>query len=114
MRERLIEILGKSGLGDVYYCEFIADHLLAEGVIVPPVKVGQTCYRVWQKEIIELKIVSVSYEPTPAPSYLVGFDRIGVLYLMQDGSKNEERSWDDVFLTREEAEKVIAEREGKG
>ena len=41
MRERLIELLG-----DYLYSEKIADHLLKNGVIVPPCKVGQTVYRV--------------------------------------------------------------------
>lgn len=45
MRDRLIELLdiiiqpGKKTMGD------IADHLLANGVIVPPCKVGDTVYK---------------------------------------------------------------------
>lgn len=38
-RERLVELLG-----DYLYSEQIADHLLKNGVIVPPCKVGQTVY----------------------------------------------------------------------
>ena len=51
-RERLIEIINNTKirsrtLGDLFYkslIEKIADHLLANGIIVPPVKVGQTVY----------------------------------------------------------------------
>ena len=52
-RERLIELLQncripfRQTLGDIFYksvIEKIADHLLANGVIVPPVKIGQTVY----------------------------------------------------------------------
>lgn len=130
MRERLIELIVKNGCeeyggnskcdGNCFHrcdkCETtitvgeLADHLIGEGVIVPPVKIGQTCYRVWERELIELKVVSISYEPSPAYSYLIEFDKIGKLCLMKDGSKNEEYSWDDVFLTKEEAEKALAER----
>lgn len=49
-RDRLIELLdiiiqpGQKTLGD------IADYLLANGVIVPPVKVGDTVYRVCKRK----------------------------------------------------------------
>ena len=39
MRDRLIELLG-----DYLYSEQIADHLLKNGVIVPPCKVGDVVY----------------------------------------------------------------------
>lgn len=39
MRDRLIEMLG-----DYLYSEQIADHLLKNGVIVPPCKVGDKVY----------------------------------------------------------------------
>lgn len=112
MRERLIELISKvQYMGGLE--EKLADYLIAEGVVAPPVKIGRTCYKVWKKEIIELKIVSITYEPTPAYSYWVSFDKIGELCLMQDGSKNENHSWEDVFLTKEEAKKALAERSKK-
>ena len=119
MKQRIIEILrgfrtpiceGLDFKLSDENCEKIAEHLIGEGVIVPPVKIGQTCYRVWERELIELKVVSISYKPSPAYYYFIEFDKIGKLCLMEDGSKNEEYSWDDVFLTKEEAEKALVER----
>jgi hypothetical protein len=55
MRDRLVELIGTSGCvqtWDYYTDDFkkpnpiyeLADHLIAEGVIVPPVRVGQTVW----------------------------------------------------------------------
>jgi hypothetical protein len=55
MRDRLIEVIAKSNLvlvdggihPDTHQAqEALADHLLAEGVIVPPCKVGDKVYRI--------------------------------------------------------------------
>ena len=124
MRDRLIKLFRKvnyqsrpngitANLGTQFTdfaLEQIADAFLAEGVIVPPCKVGQTCYKVWDGEILEIKVVSIMYEPLPAYSYAIRFNSLGVLCLLPDGSRNEKYSWNDVFLTREEAEKALAER----
>lgn len=116
MRDRLIELLdngnekfinGEGDWNDLLEC--LADHLLAEGVIVPPVKVGQTCYKVWNRGILEVKVVSVCYEPLPAFYYTIRFNSLGVLCLMPDGSRNERYCW-DIYLTREEAERALNER----
>lgn len=45
MRERLIELIQDSVHGCArHWAEVIADHLIENGVIVPPCKVGQTVY----------------------------------------------------------------------
>ncbi len=118
MCERLIELIDEKQVYgiDQYQPEShntylldndeLADHLLANGVIVPPVAVGQTCYKVWRGEILEVRVVSISYEPLPAFSYTIRFNSIGVLCLLQDGTRNEAYSW-DIYTTREEAEKAL-------
>ena len=90
----------------------IADHLLANGVIVPPCKVGQVCYKVCNGNITEAKVTSICYEPLPAFSYLIRFNTIGALCLLQDGTRNERYSW-DIYLTRDEAENALAERRNR-
>ena len=79
--------------------ERIADHLLANGVIVPPCKVGQTVYylheyvnRVYEGEVTSFIYVSDT-------------NRFGIHY---DGGYGIFGRY--VFLTREEAEKALAER----
>lgn len=49
MRDKLSEII-QSAVGGCakYWADVIADKLIAEGVIVPPCKVGDTVYCIWQ------------------------------------------------------------------
>ena len=124
MRDRLIELFYKinyqvreNGLManlatqfTDYAIEQIVDKLLAEGVIVPPVKVGQICYKVYMGEILEIKVTSISYEPLPAFAYTIRFNSLGVLCLMADGTRNDQYSW-LIFLTREEAERALERSE---
>lgn len=102
MRDRLIEMLG-----DYLYSEQIADHLIANGVIVPPCKVGDmlwdtsvTSNRVYSKVIEEISIHEKDGD-------------IGK-YVYADGVYFPFESFGEtIFLTREEAEKALKEREGK-
>ena len=122
MRDRLIELINQAK--DKTPCSYntdidcegivcsacengsIADHLLANGVIVPPCKVGDTVFYIDTCETAEdfgkkfvsfsqVKRISVDYE------YVVLADHTIVL-------------WGGVFLTKEEAEKALKEREGNG
>ena len=114
MRDKLIELIQNAVGGCArHWAEIIADHLLAEGVIVLPCKAGDTVYHVYKHrdygKIFESKVVSVEYfenddiylhvlhyngytEPIPSTKYL----------------------GKEVFLTREEAEKALAERSENG
>lgn len=112
MRDRLSNMIQSAVNGCAkYWADVIADKLIADGVIVPPVpvKVGQTMYKVWNGEILEVKVVKISYEPLPAFSYTIHFNSLGILCLMADGTINRKYSW-DIYITREAAEKAIAER----
>lgn len=123
MRDRLIELLkqidfdfseecvcasedGYKGTPDL--AEFFADHLLAEGVIVPPCKVGDSCYPLWHsrnKPIVERKISRITYS---ARNIIIG-------YYENDGQYRPPLRTrvlgEDVFLTREKAEKALERRE---
>ena len=126
MRDRLIELIEPhmSGLA----CEFesgsceltncrscnaraLADHLLANGVILPPCKVGDVVYKISRNQVKACEVVFIgiskdencSYfnfaenyaDGTFYKSYSMGFGEIGKT----------------VFLTREEAEKALREKE---
>ena len=87
--------------------EQYAEELVNNGVIAPPAKMGQTAYKVYMGEISEVKVSSITYEPLPAFTYVLRFDKsLGAVCLMSDGSRNEKFCF-DVFLTREEAEKSL-------
>lgn len=108
MQKRLLELLRKSGESFKRALpEEMASYLLANGVIVPPCKVGDTVYRVAKHrgvwEVMPREVVSITH-------------RLDHLYrLVWDiFSTAEDRLGKTVFLTREEAEKALAERDGKG
>ena len=122
MRDRLIKILsafpvwGKT-LKDQWFdkaIERLADHLIANGVIVPPCKVGDTVYYIegayynskWQT-VRPIKVTEISWKCDRSGRDL-GFALIanGTRYKFSSIGKT-------VFLTKEEAEKALAEREGK-
>ena len=96
-RERLIDLIReakkytKNANSDLERNMIFAEYLLEHGVIVPPCKVGDTVYS------IEMRIVDkwVKYKVCEIPFSLT---------LWENG-------WKDIFLTREEAERALKERE---
>ena len=99
MRERLIELL-KSGHREYLFYDQIADYLLANGVTVPPCKVGDKMYRVvywegcqtvseWELEKLEVYVDEVGF--VDDSDNWISFDDIGKT----------------VFLTKEEAERAL-------
>lgn len=130
MRDRLIEILKKSGASfENALPEEIADHLLAEGVIVPPCKVGGWIWYVYQNTINKAKVEEIQYDASKHGYYSYSFNiyaydfknkRQVSYYPINETTKNkaninnvEGMDWREevfVFLTREEAEKALAER----
>lgn len=110
-RERLIEILSNidfacdngSNLQD--RIEFIADYLLANGVVVLPCKVGDIIYEVcerrkngeWQKVVVERVVHGVEIGINGSLAARCGTTI--TVYLSGLGKT--------VFLTREEAERAL-------
>ena len=123
MKERLVELIQESVGGCARnWAEIIADHLLANGVIVPPCKVGDTVYG-----IVECSCLDIDGYYTQCEYYGYGLeDRIcGIprgkkcpyLYRVTEEYVTEfnlfmlVRRWNEtVFATREEAEKALKER----
>lgn len=106
VRERLIELLdecrGIEGIG-MELVEKHADLLLANGVIVPPCKVGDTVYVCFSRtRVIECKVAQIIIEH---------IEEIGMSFICYGGMRFDMRHWGKtVFLTREEAEMAL---EGK-
>ena len=93
-RERLIDLMIEAKRTEPEtgsFTDYLADYLLEHGVIVPPCKVGDTVYS------IEMRIVDkwLKYKVCEIPFNLT---------LWENG-------WEDIFLTREEAERALKERE---
>ena len=116
MRDKLIEILNET-FAEQYEkrglltAPHTADHLLANGVIVPPVELGSK-YKVY----IPVKGTTVVYE---TKVYGIGIDEDGDMvinpkeYPEEVISINGYNIGKNVFLTKELAEKALAERSGK-
>lgn len=101
MRDRLIELIcDKLQDGCECYCNHppcgkckdIADYLFANGVIVPPCKVGDTVYETDGVRIYESTIDEVTYYTN------------NVIYYTSGVAFDETAIGHSVFLTREEAE----------
>ena len=113
-RDRLIEILSAPIFPRIGAdpAEVVADYLLANGVIVPPCKVGQTVY--------ELRKKSVSYRgrihdysiSTMLSLRNAAVDEGAEIYIKEKpfAKSDNVRLGKTVFLTREEAEQALKER----
>ena len=124
MRNRLIELLkqidfdygeecvcasedGYKGAPDL--AEFFADHLLAEGVIVPPCKVGTTLYFLYNSPYADKPDLTPRIYKTT--DWYFDIDKDGIAIVTRDiHSYNKKYYYNlgkTVFLTREEAEKAL-------
>lgn len=114
MRDRLIELI--NGFKELDFCippdwwiEHFADHLLANGVIVPPVELGSR-----QRVYIPVQGTTVIYD---TKVYGIGVDEDGDIvinpkeYPEEVVSVNCYNLGKTVFLTEEEAEQALKERE---
>ena len=103
-RERLIELLNEWGNkeNDGVRAESIADYLLANGVIVPPCKVGDTVY-------ILAGHNGHKYEKDICEGFYIGDD--GVVQVRVRNMKGNHCTYgimgETLFLTKEEAEKAL-------
>lgn len=127
-RERLIEIIRKAeadcanmkqceacehcGKGDQCQEELIADYLLANGVIVPPCKVGDTVYDLitvdTEKELNVNEIFCGTAQGFSFDGKTIWISASYTNGLFYYHKSNEFGK--TVFLSREEAEKALAER----
>lgn len=97
-KERLVELIIQSVDGCArHWAEIIADHLLDNGVIVPPCKVGDEIYVLEDSKTIEKATVEFIYYDGK------DFDVISNDFYTTMGRK--------AYYTREAAEQALKERE---
>lgn len=130
MRDRLIELLRNAPKTDTVYgniklpepvqtLQTIADHLLSEGVIVPPVKVGQTVYVLTNDSPIGVEETKISQVVVRCKGNCkIQYSILAPCVYDDWGSAKWSFCENDFggrfFLTRSEAEKALAERKGDG
>lgn len=122
-RDRLIELIGDLPFSREYenynsleWAEHFSDHLLSNGVIVPPCKVGDTVYVPWHwdgqqgvgfAEVEEIKI----YDNKNHIMFFIDLESDDEEFEQQYGGWKLDKSiGETVFLTKEEAENALAER----
>lgn len=88
-----------------------ADHLLANGVVVLPCKVGDTMYRIPRSAIREYAVVYIGISADPFASY-VNIAWYRDVHHFETLSVRFDEIGKTVFLTREEAEEALAKRKG--
>lgn len=114
MRDRLIELL-KHEFGTKVSI-ITADYLLAEGVIVPPCKVGTTLYFLYNSPYADKPDLTPRIYKTT--DWYFEVDKTGIVINTSDihsfNKKYDYHLGKTVFLTREEAERALAERSENG
>lgn len=114
-RDRLIELLVNfrkpdnpiTQMAERMIIERIADYLLANGVIVPPCKVGDKVYLPCLNDWGDIENYTIT-------EFVL--DNDGLLFVVDDEDREThpiEEIGTDVFLTKEEADKKLEERNGK-
>lgn len=127
MRDRLIELIlqaeNKADENGFVNCnlksrrkaEFVAGHLLAEGVIVPKVKVGDVVYIPDDFGRIDAEIERIEITERGLCYEWVKYDRgVDETEVWDDGSFEDADIGKTVFLSFEDFEKALKEREGEG
>ena len=105
MRDRLIELLTKT-FDEQYEKRMLitpqhtADHLLANGVIVPPCNVGQTIYFLGG-------ISGKSIKSATVEEITINDDGVRDLLVTTENGVTFEDSIETFYLTREEAERAL-------
>ena len=92
------------------WADIIADHLLSEGVIVPPCKVGTTLYFLYDSPYADKPDLTPRIYETNEWYFDVDGKGVSIKPRWVYGYKGEYHYYlgKTVFLTREEAEKVLA------
>jgi hypothetical protein len=116
MKDKLSELI-QSAVGGCakYWADVIADKLISEGVIVPPVKVGDKAYHLTGidtrreldlTDIFEGKVCSISKQEDALWIFCRYDNGLTYWYTESDIGRK-------LFLTREEAEKALERSENE-
>ena len=111
-RDRLIELLNEAHKkfiksDSVYEFDYLADYLLANGVIVPPCRVGDTLYPIIDMSHTACKSFVSDFPITVLPYQIYYINVMGGISAIPFDNFGK-----TVFFTKEEAEEKLKEREG--
>lgn len=104
-RERLIELCDtNNGWVDEVPAEDFADYLLANGVIVPPCKVGDVVYGISRQQIIPITIDAIQYISNEVNIFGSNEEYFGYSTVHLDINNQIGTEW---YCTKEEAEAAL-------
>lgn len=112
MRDRLMELIEKAAqMWDENplssFNEVCADHLLANGVIVPPVRVGQTVYKISRNKVKECEVVFAGLSADEKCSHFIFVENYADGTFYKSYSMGFNLIGKTVFLSREDAERAL-------
>lgn len=94
--------------------EKTVEHLLANGVLLPPCKVGQTVYFMLYDEICEAKVIFIEINFFTNPQIWISLEYYSPMFgTYEYKSRVDLMLGKTVFLTREQAEDAIRRKERK-
>ena len=115
-RDRLIEIIRDKAFSTEYerynsfeWAEHFADYLLANGVIVPPCKVGDKIYKITRNKVKECEVVFIGISADEKCSYFNFVENYADGTFYKSYSMVFDVIGKTVFLTKEEAEEKLKE-----
>ena len=116
MRDRLVDLVESARYWGANTSEEIANYLLENGVVAPPVKVGQTIYVLWSggrkgKGIAEFKVISINLD---CPDDMEIVYRSKKLNATMCRYANASDIGNTLFLSREEAEQALEREMARG
>ena len=116
MRDRLVDLVESARYWGANTSEEIANYLLENGVVAPPVKVGQTIYVLWSggrkgKGVAEFQVRSINLD-TPDDMEIVY--RSKKLNATMCRYANASDIGNTLFLSREEAEQALEREMARG
>lgn len=126
MRDRLIELSNEAHIEwlkkqydhetDKEIGEYVADYLLAEGVIVPPVKVRQTIYALWMggrkgKGIAEFQVISINLDTPDDVEIVYRSKKLNATMCRYANASDIGKT---LFLSRVEAEQALEREMARG
>ena len=116
MRDRLVDLVESARYWGANTSEEIANYLLENGVVAPPVKVGQTIYVLWSGGrkgigVAEFKVISINID---CPDDMEIVCRSKKLNATMCRYANASDIGKTLFLSREEAEQALEREMARG
>lgn len=116
MRDRLVDLVESARYWGANTSEEIANYLLENGVVAPPVKVGQTIYVLWSGGrkgigVAEFKVISINLDCPDDMEIVYRSKKLNATVCRYANASDIGKT---LFLSREEAEQALEREMARG